>query len=332
VGGSNTAAYDAEDRLLQYGTATYTYTPDGELKTKTIGGAVTTYDYDAVGNLRSVVLPGGTRIDYVIDAQNRRVGEKVDGTLTRGWLYADPLRVAAELDGSNQVVSQFVYGSRGTVPDYLIRNGVTYRILSDHLGSARLVVNVADGTIAESRTYDEFGRVLSDSNPGFIPFGFAGGLYDADTGLTRFGARDYEAGTGRWTAKEPLGFGGGDTNFYAYVANDPINWFDASGLAKLPSDPLPLVQNGSSIRATEIPTESCFAIRMEMSLSGMRGSQGSPVGEVRTTGITGQMAKVATSTWKKATKFPTVPLHVQFPRIRGIGKRSVRRHFSASLV
>jgi len=39
--------------------------------------------------------------------------------------------------------------------------------------------------------YDEFGRVLLDTNPGFVPFGYAGGLYDADTGLVRFGSRDY---------------------------------------------------------------------------------------------------------------------------------------------
>jgi hypothetical protein len=29
----------------------------------------------------------------------------------------------------------------------------------------------------------------------------------------RFGARDYDAVTGRWTAKDPIGFGGGTTNF-----------------------------------------------------------------------------------------------------------------------
>jgi RHS repeat-associated protein len=63
--------------------------------------------------------------------------------------------------------------------------------------------------------YDEFGRVLLDTNPGFQPFGFAGGLYDPDTGLIRFGARDYDAEVGRWTAKDPLLFDGGDTNPYA---------------------------------------------------------------------------------------------------------------------
>jgi len=37
--------------------------------------------------------------------------------------------------------------------------------------------------------YDAFGRVLNEVNPGFQPFGFAGGLYDDDSGLVRFGVR-----------------------------------------------------------------------------------------------------------------------------------------------
>jgi RHS repeat-associated protein len=77
--------------------------------------------------------------------------------------------------------------------------------------------------------YDEFGNVTSDTNPGFQPFGFAGGLYDRDTGLIRFGARDYDPMTGRWTAKDPLLFEGLVTNFYEYVVNDPIRFIDPEG-------------------------------------------------------------------------------------------------------
>jgi len=71
--------------------------------------------------------------------------------------------------------------------------------------------------------------VLLDTNPGFQPFGFAGGLYDPDTSLTRFGARDYDAQTGRWTARDPVAFGGGQANLYIYVGNDPVNLVDWSG-------------------------------------------------------------------------------------------------------
>jgi RHS repeat-associated protein len=54
-------------------------------------------------------------------------------------------------------------------------------------------------------------------------------LYDPDTGLVRFGARDYDAQIGRWLAKDPIGFGGGQGNLYGYVANDPVNLVDPSG-------------------------------------------------------------------------------------------------------
>jgi RHS repeat-associated protein len=112
----------------------------------------------------------------------------------------------------------------------MIQGGVTYRIITDHLGSPRFVVNSSTGAIAQQMNYDEFGNVTSDSNPGFQPFGFAGGLYDRDTGLVRFGARDYDPVTGRWTAKDPIGFGGGDTNLYGYVVSDPVNRRDPIGL------------------------------------------------------------------------------------------------------
>jgi RHS repeat-associated protein len=93
----------------------------------------------------------------------------------------------------------------------------------------RLVVDVETGAIAQRIDYTPFGKVEVDTNPGFQPFGFAGGLYDHETGLVRFGARDYDPQVGRWTAKDPILFAGGDTNLYGYVLNDPVNLIDPSG-------------------------------------------------------------------------------------------------------
>jgi RHS repeat-associated protein len=110
----------------------------------------------------------------------------------------------------------------------VLRAVVGYRLVTDHLGSPRLVVDTSDGTVARRIDYDEFGRVTMDTSPGFQPFGFAGGLYDRDTGLVRFGARDYDAATGRWTTKDPIGFRG-DANLCGYVLDDPLNRLDPSG-------------------------------------------------------------------------------------------------------
>jgi len=236
--GTTAYTYDAQDRLLTYNGTTYSYTPNGELASKTSPQhpAPSTYQYDVLGNLLAATLSDGTQLDYIVDGQNRRIGKRVNGTLMQGFLYRNQLNPIAELDGSGNLVSRFVYASKGNVPDYMIKGGVTYRIISDHLGSPRLVIDTSTGAIVQRMDYDEFGQVITDTNPGFQPFGFAGGLYDRDTKLVRFGARDYDAETGRWTVKDPISFDGGDTNLYGYVLNDPVNGIDPAGLTQLDID------------------------------------------------------------------------------------------------
>lgn len=60
-------------------------------------------------------------------------------------------------------------------------------------------------------------------------------MYDSVTGLVRFGARDYDPKTGRWTAKDAILFAGGDTNLYSYVFNSPLDRIDPGGLTPQPS-------------------------------------------------------------------------------------------------
>ena len=233
--GPVSASYDAQDRLASHGATTYSYTASGKLLSKTAGGQSTGYQYDALGNLLNVTLPGGIAINYLIDGEDRRIGKKVNGALVQAFLFQDSLRPVAELDGGNNVVSRFVFATRSNSPSHMIKAGVTYRIITDHLGSPRLVIDVATGTVAQRMNYDEFGRVLSDTSPGFQPFGFAGGLYDRDTKLIRFGARDYDPEIGRWTAKDPIAFAGEDTNLYGYVISDPVNLIDSNGLEGVPA-------------------------------------------------------------------------------------------------
>ena len=144
-GGTRTGTYDALDRLTAYGGTTYDHNLNGDLLSRTTAGGTTSYEYDALGNLTAVILSNGTRLDYLVDGRNRRVGRKVNGTLTTGWLYDGQQQVVAELDGANAVTSRFVYADGGLAPAYMVKGGASYRILTDHLGSVRLVVDAATG-------------------------------------------------------------------------------------------------------------------------------------------------------------------------------------------
>jgi len=97
------------------------------------------------------------------------------------------------------------------------------------------VVADESGNVVKRIDYDTFGNIVNADRDDYkaafkVPFGFAGGLYDEDTGLVRFGFRDYDPDTGRWTAKDPIRFAGGDTDLYGYCLNDPVNLVDSLGL------------------------------------------------------------------------------------------------------
>ncbi len=131
-------------------------------------------------------------------------------------------------------VSRGSYSTKRSVGRRLAEKGArTYRLLHDHLGSPRFVVATQTGEVVQELQYDAWGNVVFDSNPGFQPFGFAGGLYDTHTKLIRFGARDYDPQVGRWTAKDALLFWGGDPNLFGYTHANPLNGQDFSGFSSI---------------------------------------------------------------------------------------------------
>ena len=82
-------------------------------------------------------------------------------------------------------------------------------------------------------------------------------MYDQDTKLTRFGYRDYDAYSGKWTAKDPIGFGGGDSNLYGYVLQNPVSGIDPSGLVDLNLIP---VDDPLHNQADNVNSDSIFII------------------------------------------------------------------------
>ncbi|MGE4552400.1 MAG: RHS repeat-associated core domain-containing protein [Desulfovibrionaceae bacterium] len=165
-------------------------------------------------------------MEYAHDAQGRRAEKKVNGRTMERYEWLDRIRLRRVV--SDGVKMEFLY-SGGRLPDLMVRDGRTYRLYYDQVGTLRVVAGET-GDAVKDVLYDSFGNVLEDANPAFrIPLGFAGGLYDPDTGLVRFGYRDYDPDTGRFTAPDPLGDAGGDSDWYGYCLDDPVNLVDPNG-------------------------------------------------------------------------------------------------------
>jgi RHS repeat-associated protein len=230
--------YSDEDHLLTAGATAYAYDQDGFLATKTDGTDVSTYGYSSRGELIRVNLPDGRAIEYLHDPLGRRIAKKVDGMIVEKYLWQGLTRLLAVYDGSDNLLMRFEYAD-DRMPMAMTAAGITYYLTYDQVGSLRVVADAA-GDVVKRIDYDSFGNILNDTNPSFeVPFGFAGGLHDRDTGLVRFGYRDYDPDTGRWTAKDPIFFSGGDTDLYGYVLNDPVNLVDPYGLWEIPGKDRP---------------------------------------------------------------------------------------------
>ncbi len=224
-----TLNYSDEDHLLTAGDVSYQYDLDGFLTQKGSSADTTSYSYSSRGELIDVNLPDGKYIEYEHDPLGRRIAKRVNGAIVEKYLWQGLTRLLAVYDGSNNLIQRFEYAD-GRMPVAMIQGGATYYLSYNQVGSLCLVAD-SSGNVVKRIEYDSFGNIIEDTNPDFkVPFGFAGGLLDIDTGLVRFGHRDYDPEIGRWTAKDPILFEGGDTDLYGYVLNDPINFVDPLGL------------------------------------------------------------------------------------------------------
>ncbi len=109
------------------------------------------------------------------------------------------------------------------------QGGQFYFYQNDALGTPKMITS-ATGAVAWSATYDAFGQaqvlVSFINNNLRLP----GQYYDGETGLHYNFHRDYDPVVWRYISEDPIGFAGGTVNLYEYVAGNPVNWIDPSGL------------------------------------------------------------------------------------------------------
>jgi RHS repeat-associated protein len=167
-------------------------------------------------------ISGATPASFQYDAFGRRVQKTLGNTAT-ALLYDGPNAVQERVGSS---VTNLLAGLG--IDEQLTRTdgAGTRTLLADALGSTVALVD-GSGTVQPEYTYEPFGATTGASGPN--PYQFTGREHDG-TGLYYYRARYYRPALQRFLSEDPLGFGGGDPNLYAYVGNPPTTYSDPLGL------------------------------------------------------------------------------------------------------
>jgi len=202
--GNLTRSYDANGQPVQM-----RYDALGRLVRVESAQGVTTYTYDAVGNLASITHNGETR----------------------ELLYDGKLPIA-EFDESGQLTRRYWYG-HGLVGQQTRDRAVFFGY--DLTGHTRLIT-AADGSVLGRVAYDPFGAIVRTQGLVDTDFLFCGrlGQRTLPTGGVLMGSRVYNPSLGRFQQLDPIRLRSDSLNLYRYAVNSPVGYTDPSGHVPIP--------------------------------------------------------------------------------------------------
>jgi RHS repeat-associated protein len=243
-------SYDAARQLAGMSAASrsfaFTYDAAGNLKTKTRDAATTTFSHNILNELQTASPPLGNDKTYLWDAEDRLVGIQYTGSSLSTRIKYDGMGRCVEITELNGTTvtstKRFVWcgferceerDASGAVTRRFFGqgeqiNGVSYYYAFDHLGSVREMTD-GSGAIRARYDYDPYGERTKLAGDLDASFGFTGHYFHAGSGLHLTLFRAYDAQTGRWLSRDPLGEEAG-MNLYAYVGGSPVDRIDPFGL------------------------------------------------------------------------------------------------------
>ena len=149
--------------------------------------------------------------------------------------FYDQEDILFEFDENEQIKARYTHGPGIDEPISVDRdtdgNGTldtTYYYHFDGLGSVIALTDIS-GNVVQTYVYDAFGKIVQQTGSIGNPYTYTGREWDAEAGLYYYRARYYDPTLGRFINGDPIGFAGGDVNFYVYVQNNPVNWIDPWG-------------------------------------------------------------------------------------------------------
>ena len=217
---------NAKNRLEWAGATSFGYNNEGQLIQRD-GAPYTTFDYEH----RLVSSSDGiTAVQYVYDGKGNRLQATRNGVVTR-YVYDAAGNLIAEANGSNNITRYYIYGA-----GLLAMIDTSDSVYTYHFNANGNTVAITDAsqTLVNKYAYTSFGRLSNEQETFSQPFKFVGqhGVMTEPNGFYYMKARYYDPEVGRFISEDPIGFEGGDLNFYAYVSNNPIMGVDPSGLIR----------------------------------------------------------------------------------------------------
>ncbi len=206
------------------------YDLNGNLKTRTNASGITTYQWDALDRLITIIYPDTSRSEFTYDGFSRRVRiveKDATSTITSDKRHLwDELQLAEERATDGTTVNKRFYDEGVELVTGPTAGDYTYR--TDHLGSIREVVS-STGALAARYDYSAWGEPDLVSGAFDLDFRFTGHYYHQASGLHLAPFRAYDSNAGRWISRDPIEEDGG-LNLYGYVENNPQTLRDLLGL------------------------------------------------------------------------------------------------------
>ena len=246
------------------GLMSVTYSPDGNINTKTDAGSYT-YDPSKQNAVTSITGSNGTisLADQVITYNGNNLATRIEEDNSSYAIYYNPLKQRIKtvctpvggpaitryysgsyektITGSTVTETHYVSSPTGLVA-ILVKQGSavqTYYVETDHLGSVTGIINT-DKTYASRSSYDAWGRRRNPADwsynniptPVITDRGFTGHEHLDRFGLINMNGRMYDPVVGRFLGVDPVVQApdySQSYNGYSYCWNNPLKYTDPSG-------------------------------------------------------------------------------------------------------
>ena len=233
----NSSPYEVNslNQLFKAEEISFSFTPSGQMATKTSSGKTWEFQTNSLGHLTSL-----EDLSFSYDLDGKRLSKTIKGKTYR-YFYLGETELGS-LDEKGNILELKVPSDPNhpeSAPAIAIELHGDYFIpICDIQGNIACLIDPDQRDIVESYNYSAFGEVVIFNEKGkaiassaaINPWRYKGKRVDPETGLVYFGKRYYDPKIGRFLSPDPMGTIDGP-NLYRFCRNNPLTFTDYFGLS-----------------------------------------------------------------------------------------------------